>query len=253
MHRYLISRYSSMPYFEPSRPMPGFLDAAERRDFGGDEAGVDADHAVLERFGRRARCGRCRGRRNTPRGRTRCRWPCAIASSSVLKRNSGATGPKVSSCVTCIVGVDVGEHGRLEELCRPARGACRRSATLRALGDRVGDVLLDLRHRVLVDQRALRRRRLSAPLPTFSALTFVGELRGERVVDACPARRMRLAQTQVWPVLRNLETIAPFDRRIEVGIVEHDERRIAAQLQRDLLDRVGALRASACCRLRSSR
>src|SRR5213079_1239425 len=29
----------------------GLLDAAERRDLGGDEPGVDADHAVLERLG----------------------------------------------------------------------------------------------------------------------------------------------------------------------------------------------------------
>ena len=51
------------------------LDAAERRDLVGDEAGVDADHAGLRCPRRRARCGRCRGHRNTTPARTRCRWP----------------------------------------------------------------------------------------------------------------------------------------------------------------------------------
>src|SRR5215831_6304144 len=51
MQRYLISRNSSMPYFEPSRPMPLFLHAAERGDLGRDDALVDADDAVFERLG----------------------------------------------------------------------------------------------------------------------------------------------------------------------------------------------------------
>src|SRR5258708_8894551 len=32
-------------------PQAAFLDAAERRDLGGDQPGVDADHAGLQRFG----------------------------------------------------------------------------------------------------------------------------------------------------------------------------------------------------------
>ncbi len=39
-----------MPYFDPSRPRPEAFNAAERRDFGGDNAGIDADYAVLQRF-----------------------------------------------------------------------------------------------------------------------------------------------------------------------------------------------------------
>jgi hypothetical protein len=51
MQRYLTSRNSSMPYFEPSRPMPLSLHAAERGDLGRDDAFVDADDAVFEGFG----------------------------------------------------------------------------------------------------------------------------------------------------------------------------------------------------------
>ncbi len=42
---------SSMPYLEPSRPIPGFLHAAEGSHLGGDQTGVDADHAVFQRLG----------------------------------------------------------------------------------------------------------------------------------------------------------------------------------------------------------
>ena len=38
-----------MPYFEPSAGA-GMLDAAEGRDLGRDQAGVDADDAVFERL-----------------------------------------------------------------------------------------------------------------------------------------------------------------------------------------------------------
>src|SRR5437868_5159239 len=39
------------PVFRSFAPEAGFLHAAERRDLGRDDAGVDADDAVLERFG----------------------------------------------------------------------------------------------------------------------------------------------------------------------------------------------------------
>ena len=53
---------------------------------------------------------------------------------------------------------------------------------------------------------------------------------------------MRLAQTQVWPLLRNFGDQRAFDGGIEVGVVEDDEGRVAAQLQAELLDRRRALR-----------
>ena len=49
---------------------------------------------------------------------------------------------------------------------------------------------------------------------------------------------------QVWPELRNLQSTAPATACVEVGVVEDDERRVAAELERDLLDlrrRTGAI------------
>ena len=40
---------------------------------------------------------------------------------------------------------------------------------------------------------------------------------------------------QVWPELRNLFRSVAGDRLVEVGVVEDDERRVAAELERDLL------------------
>ena len=40
---------------------------------------------------------------------------------------------------------------------------------------------------------------------------------------------------QVWPELRNLQSDRAGDSRVEVGVVEDDERRVAAELERDLL------------------
>jgi len=45
-----------------------------------------------------------------------------------------------------------------------------------------------------------------------------------------------LAQTQVWPALRNFGKHQAVDGLIDIGIVKHDERRIAAKFQRQLLD-----------------
>jgi hypothetical protein len=52
---------------------------------------------------------------------------------------------------------------------------------------------------------------------------------------------MRFAQTQVCPLLRNFDTIAPCDGRVEVGVVEDDEGRVAAQLHGALHHLVGGL------------
>ena len=51
---------------------------------------------------------------------------------------------------------------------------------------------------------------------------------------------MRLAVMQVWPEFRNLQH-GPGDGRVEVGVVEDEEGRIAAELERDLLQLSRAL------------
>ena len=77
----------------------------------------------------------------------------------------------------------------------------------------------------------------------------------ERVADASAspcarlqlgdeARARRLSATssrepaqQTWPWLNQMRVDDALDRAVEIGVVEHDERRFAAKLQRQLLAR----------------
>ena len=45
---------------------------------------------------------------------------------------------------------------------------------------------------------------------------------------------------QVWPVAAKMPEIAPFTASSRIGVVEHDVRRFAAELQRHLLEAVAA-------------
>ena len=80
----------------------------------------------------------------------------------------------------------------------------------------------------------------SRPLPTFIADDFLGEPLREAIVDAALHVNAIGAHAGLAGVaiLGGDRTV---DRRFEVGVVEHDERRIAAELQRDFLHRAGAL------------
>ena len=65
--------------------------------------------------------------------------------------------------------------------------------------------------------------------------------------------RIRFAEMHVWPELRNLQSDGPRDGFVHVGVVEDDERRVAAELERDLLQPCGALRHQQLADLRLSR
>ena len=171
MLTYLISRKSSMPYFEPSRPEARLLHAAERRDLGRDQAGVDADDAVFQRLGHAPDPRRGRGRRSRRRGRTRCRWPARSRRPRPRSGRAAPPGRRSPRCATFIVAGDAGEDRRLEEAAAE-RVALAAERDLRALGDRVGDVLLDLLDRRRRRSAARRSTPASMPSPTFSARTF---------------------------------------------------------------------------------
>ena len=82
----------------------------------------------------------------------------------------------------------------------------------------------------------------SRPSPTFSSRTAARRACRRR------RRRRRPAPGSGWRRRRSgrccgtCEAIAPSTAGIEVGVVEDDEGRVAAQFQRDLLHRAGALR-----------
>ena len=80
----------------------------------------------------------------------------------------------------------------------------------------------------------------STPLPTFIAPAASARRLRERVVDAVLHQDAVGADAGLAgiAVLRGDRAL---DRHLDVGVVEHDERRVAAEFQRDLLDRRGAL------------
>ena len=163
-----------------------------------------------------------------------------MASSSVLNRKSGATGPNVSSRATIIAGVTsastVGSKKRppqrvtLAADARPSRpcviaSAMCSSTFATALSSMSGPCVAPA----------------SRPGAGFSFSTAVGQLLRERVVDAVlhvDAVHAHAGLAGV-AVLRRHRAL---DRRIQIRIVEHDERRVAAELERQLLHRARALR-----------
>jgi hypothetical protein len=82
----------------------GLLHAAERRDLVRDQAGVHAHHAGLDLLGHAPDAADV-ARIEVEARPNSVSLARAITSSSVLKRNSGATGPKVSSSEMRMSGV----------------------------------------------------------------------------------------------------------------------------------------------------
>ena len=68
-----------------------------------------------------------------------------------------------------------------------------------------------------------------------------------------PARGCGWRRRRSGPQLRNFEAIVPATACCEIGVVEDDQRRVAAELERQLLDGVGGLAIEDACRLRSIR
>ena len=165
-----------------------------------------------------------------------------IASASSVKRKRAATGPNVSSCASA--------HLRLcSRSKRSARRTCRRALWRLTAGDDLGATLPTAS---AMCSSTLASAALSMSGPWVDARLHAGpDLKAAPPRRRAAARtrhstpsctRMRLTQTQVWPVLRYFEAIAPFDRGVEIGVVENDEGRVAAELHGELLQRPGALR-----------
>ena len=72
---------------------------------------------------------------------------------------------------------------------------------------------------------------LSSGSPTRSLPMRVRTLSRKRAsIDSCTSSREPAQHT--WPWLNQIASTRPFDGAIEVGVVEHDKRRLAAQLER---------------------
>ena len=231
---YLTSTYSSMPYLLPSRPSPDCLTPPNgatcvvMRPVLTPTMPASSCSAMRQR-------GRCRGCRSTTRGRTRCRWRARTTSASSLKRISGATGPKVSSREDLHLARDVRQHRRLVEVAAQRvplaaqRDLARRAPSHRRRAPRPSPPLRALMSGPCVTPA-------SVPGADLELRHALRELRRERVVDLvlheqAVRAHARLARVAVLGDDRALR------RGIEIGVVEHDERRVAAELERELLDR----------------
>src|SRR3954467_6195762 len=213
------------------------LHAAKRRDLGRDDAGVRADDADLHLF-------------------RDAEDAADVAAVEVAGEAELGVVGELDHLVLAFeanewrhraeglfvgndhLGRDVRDHGRLEE-----EAAARMSFPSEnhpcTLAERIGDARLALLPALLVDQRSDHHARLGAGA-YLEAFHLLGELGGELVVagglhvDAVRADA-GLARVAVF------RGECAFHRRVEVGVVEHDEGRVAAELERELLDGVRAL------------
>ncbi len=228
-----------MPVLRALAAQPRLLDAAERRHLGRDQAGVDADDARTRAPRRRARCGRCRGcRSSAARPNSVSLASARRASSSVSKRNSGATGPKVSSRAISMLG---GAR-------RPARSARRTGRRARArlppastlarpwrtasahVAPRPSSTALG------VDQRALRRRRLEAVADLRARCDLGHQLLRRRRRRRRPARRCGWRRRRSGRCCGTCEAIAPSTAASRSASSNTMNGRVAAELERELLD-----------------
>ena len=142
------------------------------------------------------------------------------------------------------------EHGRgIEEALAARRLAA--GEHLRALLHRVVDQLDHLVAAFLVDQRPERDAVVEA-VAHLERAHLGGELLGELVVHLLvhvEAVRRRAGLAHV----AHLGDHRALDRGVDVGVVEHDEGRVAAELHRGLHHVVGGLVQQLAARPRSSR
>jgi hypothetical protein len=119
------------------------------------------------------------------------------------------------------------------------RGALAAGNDLGALLDSIGDVRFDLLDRFHVDQGPDHRARLE-PVGDLHRAGSLGEALSERVVDAVLHQDAIGADAGLAgiPVFRGDGAL---DRHLDVGVVEDDEWRVAAEFEREFLDRAGAL------------
>jgi hypothetical protein len=130
--------------------------------------------------------------------------------------------------------VTFGQHGGgVEALAQRAGQAGAAHHHLGALAHRVGHVRLDLGQRLLVDQRALG----DAGLEAVAHLDRTG-LGGQLLDELLVHRVLHVQAVGADAGLAGVAVLADhcaLDRAVDVGVVEDDEGRVAAQLQASFL------------------
>ena len=130
------------------------------------------------------------------------------------------------------VGPDVGQHRRLEEAAAE-RVALAAGDDFRAALHGIGNVLLDLVDRLHVDQRALHDAGFRA-VADLHRCDLLRKFFDELVVDLVLGVEAVGADAGL-PHVAILGDNGALDRRIDIGVVEHHERRVAAELEPEFL------------------
>src|SRR6185312_11421229 len=205
--------------FRALAPEPAFLDAAEGRHFGRDDALVDADDAVFEGFGHPPHAIDVAAVEIGGEAEFRVvghldRLGLGLETEERRHRTESLLARHLHG------GGDIGEDGRLVEAAAQ-RVPVAADDHARALFERVADMLLDLLDRLHVDERADHRAGLGAGAH-LHRLHRLGELAGERLIDAILDQQAIGADAGL-PGVAVFGGDRPFDRSVEIGVVEDDE------------------------------
>ena len=223
---------------------PGLLEAAERRRVAHRGVRVDRQVAGLDAAGDAQRAADVAGPDRAGQAVLACRWPCATASASSSNGSTATTGPKTSSRQTRSAG-STRQHA-------PSAGTRSPGPSGALAAER--DVDAGRPRRTTRRGRAARAL-ISGPISASSSAGSLDphalhrrlEQLQEPVVDRCAATRIRERAQQSWPALSKTPYGARRRGLLEVGVGEDDVGALAAELEGDPLDLVGARRAMIRC------
>ena len=226
-----------MPSNPPSRPKPLAFTPPNGAAGFDTRPGVDADHPELQRLRQPQRPRQVAGvdvRRQAVLGRV---GPGDRLLLGLERRDRGDRAEDLLH-VDRGVGGYVEQHGRRVEVARPVRGLAADQRGRAGL-DRVGDQLAHRLHRLLVDERADVHALVLAAAEGERAHPLgelVGELLRHRGLHEEPVRgRAGLAHV---PHLGDHRAV---HRGVHVGVLEDQERRVAAELHAHPLELLGGL------------
>ena len=201
----------------------------------------------LQRLGDAPDAAHVAASRSTPPGRTACRWPRrsprprsrSASPAPPGRRSPRRSRPSSASASDQHRGREVVRAQRRaqalaadDDAWRPARP---RRCTWRSIFSTARALIIGP-----ICEPASRRR------PDLQRADARGQLLDEAVVHARLHEHAVRADAGLAAVAE-LGGHQAVDRRVEVGVVEHDERRVAAEFERQLLQRVGRLRAPGAC------
>ena len=203
----------------------GLLEPAERRRVAHRRVRVDRQVAGLDRRGRPAAPGRRRGSRSSRTGRTRCRWPAAIASASSSNGSTATTGPKTSSRQIRSCGAARQHDGRRVPEAGPVRAPCR-GRRRRPSSSTYADTLSRCPALISGPISASSSPGAATRTPGDGGLEQLEEPVVHAALDEDPAARAAVLAGVVEDAVRR-------GRRglLEVGVGEHDVRALAAELE----------------------